>query len=103
MSSRADTFRKFIAARPDDPFPRYSLAMELKNHGNKEEARTTFVELEQKFPDYIPQYLMHANLLTEMGQRDEAIAVLRRGIPVAARKGDGHASGEMQSALAALE
>lgn len=101
--SRADAIRKIIEKRPDDPFPRYGLAMELKNSGARDEAKVAFEELEQRFAEYVPQYLMHANLLVELGLRDGAKEVLRRGIPVAQKKGEGHAAGEMEQALSSLD
>jgi tetratricopeptide (TPR) repeat protein len=97
-----EILRKFVDKSPNDPFPRYGLAMELKKLGQKEEAEAVFAELEQRNPDYVPQYLMRANNLTDMGRNDDARAVLGRGIQAAEKKRDGHALGELQQALAAL-
>ena len=97
-----DILRKLIDKNPKDPFPRYGLAMELKNRGEHDASHAAFVELEEKFPDYVAQYLMHANLLTSMQRRDEARALLLRAIPIAEKQGNGHAAGELQGALAAL-
>jgi predicted Zn-dependent protease len=97
-----DAFRKFIAKSPSDPFPRYGLAMELKKRGQHEEAEAAFAELEARHPDYVPQFLMRAGLLTEMKRVQDARAVLLRGIAAAQKKGDGHALGELQQALDGL-
>ena len=35
---RIEMLRQFIVANPKDPFPRYGLAIELKNQGRLEEA-----------------------------------------------------------------
>ena len=35
---RIEQLRNFIAASPDDPFPRYALALELKGKGEATEA-----------------------------------------------------------------
>jgi tetratricopeptide (TPR) repeat protein len=96
---RIATFKSLIARSPGDPFPRYGLAMEHKSRGNLTEAWTTFSELIEGFPDYIPTYLMAGGTLVNLGRKDEAIAVYRRGIDAAARKGDAHARGELESAL----
>jgi hypothetical protein len=101
--SRLDAIRKIVEQSPGDPFPRYGLAMELKNQKLHAEAREEFRALEARFPDYIPQYLMHGNLLVELKLPDEAKAVLTRGLAAARKKGDAHAAGEIESALAALE
>ena len=96
---RIATFKSFIARSPGDPFPRYGLAMELKSRGNLTEAWTAFSELLEGFPDYIPTYLMAGGTLVGLGRKEEAVEVYRRGIDAAARKGDAHARGELESAL----
>ena len=76
--------------------------MELKAQGLLDEARAAFEEVERRFPDYVPQYLMHVNVLASLKQRDAARAVGERGLAAARRKGDSHAHGELQSALDGL-
>jgi predicted Zn-dependent protease len=100
--SRIDTIKKIVAQSPKDPFPRYGLAMEYKNAGMADEAHATFAELEAQHPDYVPQYLMHANLLTSVQKLDEARGVLERGIAAAQKKGDQHALSELRGALDGL-
>jgi predicted Zn-dependent protease len=100
--NRLEAIQKIVAQSPNDPFPRYGLAMELKNAGRHDESHAAFEELERRHPDYVPQYLMHANLLGAMNRVDEQRAVLTRGIAVAGKRGDAHALGEMQQALDAL-
>jgi hypothetical protein len=46
---------------------------------------------------------MAGGLLVALGKRDDAKAVFRRGIEVSSRKGDSHAKGELEGALADLE
>ncbi|HEX7843928.1 MAG TPA: hypothetical protein VF469_40915 [Kofleriaceae bacterium] len=96
---RIATFKTFIARAPGDPFPRYGLAMEYKSRGDLAEAWAAFSELLQHFPEYVPTYLMAGGTLVGLGRRQEAAEVYRRGIEVAARKGDPHARGELSSAL----
>jgi Tfp pilus assembly protein PilF len=100
---RAATFRQFIAKTPTDPFPRYGLAMELKNRGDREQSWVEFESLIAQFPDYVPAYLMAGGLLSELGKKDEAKDLYRRGIDVAGSKGDLHAKKELQGALSDLE
>ena len=99
---RIATFKTFITRSPTDPFPRYGLAMELKTRGDLAEAWATFSELLEKFPDYVPSYLMAGGTLVGLGRRDEAAEVYRRGVEVATRRGDQHARGELESALAEI-
>lgn len=99
---RIATFKTFISRSPADPFPRYGLAMEHKGQGQLEEAWTAFAELLEKFPDYVPTYLMAGGTLVALGRSDEAAEIYRRGIELASRKGDSHAKNELAAALAEL-
>lgn len=92
----------FIQQKPQDPFPRYALAMEYKNGGRLEEARQTFDDLIAAIPDYTATYLHAGNVLVALGQVDRARAVYQAGIAVCVRLGDAHTRGEIESALATL-
>jgi tetratricopeptide (TPR) repeat protein len=99
---RIATFRSFISKSPQDPFPRYGLAMEHKARGEHAEAWSVFEELIQKFPDYVPTYLMAGGTLVALGRRDVASTIYRQGIDVAGRRGDQHARRELEAALAEI-
>jgi predicted Zn-dependent protease len=100
---RIATFKSFVARSPGDPFPRYGLAMEHRTQGDLAQAWTTFSELLENFPDYVPTYLMAGGTLAGLGRKDEAATIYRRGVEVATRKGDLHARGELESALNEIE
>ncbi len=100
---RLAMLQKFVAQRPDDPFARYGLAMELKKRGHLDEADSTFAELMTRHPTYVPTYLMAGTALRERGLRDQAREVFTRGLDAARTAGDTHALGELQDALAALD
>jgi tetratricopeptide (TPR) repeat protein len=100
--SRIEALLGFIRANPQDPFPRYALALEYKNSGRLDDARTTFDALMTANPDYTAAYLHAGNTLLALGLRDEARAVYQRGVDACARRGDTHARGELEGALAAL-
>ena len=97
---RIATFKSFISRSPADPFPRYGLAMEHKGQGQLAEAWSVFSELLEKFPDYVPTYLMAGGTLLTLGRTEQAQDVFRRGIEVSGRRGDLHARKELETALA---
>jgi tetratricopeptide (TPR) repeat protein len=99
---RVLAFKEFIERSPDDPFPRYGLAMEYRNQGRKDDARRAFEELMERFPDYVPAYLMAGGNLADLGDGGAAAAVYRRGIEAATRAGDAHAKSELEAALAQI-
>jgi len=99
---RVATFKTFIAKSPGDPFPRYGLAMELKAQGDLVGAWGVFEKLLAEFPDYVASYLMAGGTLVAMGRKEDAANVYRRGVEVATQRGDLHARGELESALAEI-
>ena len=99
---RVETFKTFITRSPGDPFPRYGLAMEYKGSGRLREAWETFQELLEKFPDYVPSYLMAGGTLVALGDAEKAREIYSRGIDVAGRRGDLHARKELESAMAEI-
>jgi tetratricopeptide (TPR) repeat protein len=103
MPDRIEEFQKFIEQFPDQAFPRYALAMELKGQGRLEESRRAFQALVAKQPSYVPVYLQLGFVLTEMGLREEARDIFRKGIDAARNAGDGHALSELTASLQALE
>lgn len=99
MSSRIDEILQIIEMAPDDPFPRYGLAMEYKNAGRHDEALQVFAELQKRHPSYPAQYLMHGNLLAQLKRTAEAQAVYEAGLREVRNP---HARGELQAALGSL-
>lgn len=99
---RVATFKSFIEKKPNDPFPRYGLAMEYRNTGKHAQAQKVFDELIDKFPDYLAGYLMSGNNLEELGRADDAKAVYKKGVKEAGRQGDSHTKSELEAALASL-
>jgi predicted Zn-dependent protease len=102
---RIEQLMQFVEQNPGDPFPRYGLAMELKNGGRLDEAERAFDELVRRFPDYTPAYFHAGGVAGALGKRDAAAQIYRAGIEACARKRppDGHARSEPEAALAALE
>jgi tetratricopeptide (TPR) repeat protein len=101
--TRVEALKKFVAAHPADPFPRYGLAQEYKNARQFVEARGEFETLMRDHPDYTAAYLHAGNVLLELGERAEARAVFERGIEACRRRGDGHAMSELAGALSSFE
>lgn len=94
--------KQLAQTRADDPFPLYGLAMEHRRLNDVDAAVETFKTLTERFPDYVPTYLMFGQVLTDEGRTAEAVSVLDQGIAVAMRVGDHHAWGELKSAREAL-
>jgi hypothetical protein len=100
--SRRQLLEEFIAKNPNDAFSRYGLALECSNTGDIAAADTHFCALNASHPDYIPAYLMYAQMLSRESRLDDARQILTKGIAEAAKKGDSHARSEMEALLSEL-
>jgi predicted Zn-dependent protease len=102
MNKRLSFLEQHCAAGTADSFAFYGLAMEYRKEGRIDDAVATFEKLKAKDPDYVPMYLMAGQTLIDAGRSAEARNWLETGTTVAKRKGDSHALGELESALAGL-
>src|SRR5919198_5877381 len=96
---RIGQLRKFIADRPDDPFPRYALALELKGSGDARGAAAELEELLARKSDYLAAYLQLGMLLTSLDRPEDAREILVRGQQVARSQNNGHTLSELTQAL----
>lgn len=102
MNKRLMFLEQHVAAGGADSFAFYGLAMEYRKEGRIDDAVTTFTKLRDKDPDYLPLYLMAGQTLIDAGRSPEAKSWLESGIAKARAKGDSHALGELESALASV-
>lgn len=101
--SRRAVLEEFVAKKPDDAFSRYGLAMECMNSGDSKAADGHFRALIERNADYVPAYLMYAQMMVRESRTGEARQILSQGIAAAAKKGDGHAQSEMENLLAEID
>ncbi len=99
---RIEQLRKFIAAQPDEAFPRYALALELKGKGDPAGAAAELQDLLRRSPDYLAAYLQLGMLEQALGRPEDARATLQKGQELARTKGDTHTLSELTSALEGL-
>ena len=100
--SRRQLLEEFVAKKPDDAFSRYGLAMECMNSGDPAGADQHFRALLQNNSEYVPAYLMYAQMLVRESRTAEARTVLSSGISAANKKGDSHARSELEGLLSEI-
>lgn len=100
MNKRLTYLKQLIDSGKADAFAYYALAMEHKKEGSIAEAGAAFEALRDKFPNYVPQYLMAGQMYLDAHQQSLAADWLSRGLVVAEKMGDSKAVGEIQAALA---
>ena len=94
--------RTLAGQRPQDPFPRYAVGMELKSAGDPQAAWVTFEALIAEHPNYIACYSPAGEVLLALGRVEDARAIYGKGIEACTRKGDAHMRANLEDALAAL-
>jgi tetratricopeptide (TPR) repeat protein len=97
--SRAEILQEMLAAKPENTFARYALAMELANSGRPADAWEHFDYLLKNHPQYSATYYQAGMLLMSQGRRDEARDVLSRGVEVTRSQGNHHGQSELERAL----
>lgn len=96
---RLAMIEKLIAQGSADPFHWYARAMELRSLDRLEDALTAFADVRERFPDYVPTYLMAAQVAQELDRVDDARAWCEQGLERAQAKGDSHAARELSQLL----
>ena len=86
-----------------DPLAWYGLAMEYRKLERWDEALQTFASLRTMKQDYVAMYLMCGQMLGGIARVPEAREWIGAGLVQARLKNDGHAVGELESALSTLE
>lgn len=102
MADRIATLQEWVEESPDDAFSRYALAMEFKKLEKNEDAAREFGELTKRNPTYVATYYHYAQLLVNMGQKDEALSVIDLGLSETKKAGEDHAHEELAEARAHL-
>jgi tetratricopeptide (TPR) repeat protein len=99
MTSRLEMLDKLIARGSNDPFVYYARGMELRGAGRSDDALAAFEQVTERFPNYVPTYLMAGQLAAEAGAFERAREFLSKGIAAAKAAGDDHALSELSAAL----
>ncbi len=89
----------FVAAKPNDAFARYGLAMECVGTGELAAAEGHFAALVAVNPDYVPAYYHYGQLLARLERTDDAKRILATGMDVARKAGNTHAFSELEQAM----
>ena len=103
MPTRLEALEMMVSKGVNDPFPMYGLALEYRSQERHDDAIRAFGQLRERFPKYVPQYLMCGQMLVNQKRPDEARVWLTQGMEAAKRAGNTHALGEIQNVLATLD
>jgi hypothetical protein len=102
MSKRLALFDQLISAGSKDPFHHYARALELRSLGRASDALEALAGTIALFPEYVPSYLIAAQLAVEQGDSARARELASEGMMAAKRAGNDHALGELEALLQGL-
>jgi tetratricopeptide (TPR) repeat protein len=103
MNRRLEMLEALTTQGMADAFAWYGLALEYQREGRREEALGTFERLRDLHPDYLPMYLMAAQLLIDSDADAAARPWLEAGIALARERGESKALNELEAALEGLD
>ena len=95
--------RQLLQADPNDPFLHYAIGIEHFNSEDFELANQSFQDVVDRFPDYIPTYYQFALTKVHLGEVENAIELLNKGIPLAQKAGERKTANELAMLLEDLE
>jgi len=98
-NSRLETLRRLAASRPDDPRPKFGLAVELLNRGETRagaEALEAYLDLAD---DEGNGWVRLGTALAELGEVERARAAFIRGMEIATTRGHSGLVQELEEAL----
>jgi hypothetical protein len=95
MSKRLEMFDKLIDGGSKDPFHHYARALELRSLGRNADALHALLQVTTDYPDYVPSYLIAAQLASEATDTSRARELCDAGILAARRTHNDHALGEL--------
>ncbi|HST61481.1 MAG TPA: tetratricopeptide repeat protein [Longimicrobium sp.] len=96
---RIEALRKMAAAKPDDPRPRFGLALEFEKAGRWEDVVQTLRDYLQRADDEGNAWGRLGAALRHLGREDEAQEAYRKGVEAAYRHGHPTMAGEFEDVL----
>lgn len=106
MSSSNSKIKKlatYIKNNPNDSFSKFALALEFLKDDQLKKARILFEDIREKDPEYDGVYYHLGKLYERNGRLEDALAVYKKGVQVAANNKHKRNVKELKEALAELE
>jgi tetratricopeptide (TPR) repeat protein len=102
LQERIAQFRKMANDDPENELGHFRLGQLLAEAGQHEEAVASFGRTLQLSPQFSKVYQLLASSLLQLGRKDEAISILKKGFGVADERGDNMPRDEMERMLVSL-
>lgn len=103
MEDKLQSLLNLLKISPNEPFILFALAQECVKRGMDSEAIRYYERIVSASPEYTGVYYHLGKLYERLGRLDDAIVLYEKGMQVTSAKGEMHAYGELQSALAMVQ
>lgn len=103
ISERLQKLLAMLAKEPNDTFLLYGIGLEHKKANEFTKALECLRKVVQLDPGYCYAYHQQGLIHESTGDLEAAKTAYREGIAAARKKGDAHAQGEIEAALAMIE
>ena len=100
--ARLQLLEQYAREDPNDPFPRYALALEWVT-SDPEKADGMFASILTDHPGYLPVYYHAAHLKITLGKVPEATLILEKGIQLATASRENKTKAELAALLDGIE
>jgi tetratricopeptide (TPR) repeat protein len=102
LQERIAQFRKMANDDPENELGHFRLGQLLAEAGQHEDAVNSFRRTLELSPQFSKVYQLLASALLQLGRKEEAIPVLKKGFEVADQRGDNMPRDEMERMLVSL-
>ncbi len=102
LDNKLEQLLSLLKDMPNEPFILFALAQECAKKGIVSEALKYYERIVETSPGYTGTYYHLGKLYEELGRKDDALSVYKKGMEITQKKGDHHALSELQSALSLI-
>ena len=103
VKDKLESLLDMLKDAPNEPFILFALAQECVKKGLDSEALKYYERIITFSPEYTGVYYHMGKLLEQFGRMEDAILTYEKGMQMTSSKGELHAYGELQSALAMVQ
>lgn len=103
MEDKLQSLLNLLNISPNEPFILFALAQECGKRGMDSEAMRYYERIVSTSPEYTGVYYHLGKLYEQLDRMNDAIVTYEKGMQITSAKGEMHAYGELQSALALIQ
>lgn len=96
--NRIHQIEQMLKEDPQDPFLHYALCLEYTKI-SQTKGKPLWEDLLQEFPEYLPAYYQAGSCFAELGHKEQAIEIWKKGAEEAVKQKDHHTLTELKNII----